>query len=394
MLHSAKMGRSFTLTDYDRVVSEIYEAALAPSRWDMALTRMVQLFDHPRWETAMLCWERIAPPAGRLLGSIGVDERARVGWAHGFAGNNHWAAGGHSLPMGAVVHSDDLVPREVFLASPFYTQFLSNFHYEVSVLALLDRHGSDHLGLCLLGPDNGPTTRIERALKLLIPHFQRAVRISRRIGEAELSAQSSQAALEAAPSAIMICDDKLRLGFANGHARQLLEQGYLYERGGMLSVPGEGQTALLRQLAAGKRDQPCLALNLHAGERPEIGAMVLRIDPDGVGGAANPAFTSPRLMIVAQRPHKGGPANIELLREWYSLTPAEARLAAMLAEGDSLDHFADLRGITRNTARFLLRGVFAKTGTTRQGQLVAQLPDLPLDWRVSQSEAYLPSPLG
>jgi DNA-binding CsgD family transcriptional regulator len=81
------------------------------------------------------------------------------------------------------------------------------------------------------------------------------------------------------------------------------------------------------------------------------------------------------------------------LRDWFGLTPAEARLAATLAEGGSLDDFAATRGITLNAARFLLKGVFAKTDTNRQPQLVARLQATPLQWHVNEVTAELPNPI-
>jgi DNA-binding CsgD family transcriptional regulator len=54
----------------------------------------------------------------------------------------------------------------------------------------------------------------------------------------------------------------------------------------------------------------------------------------------------------------------------FRLTPAEARLAAGIATGASLNEVADSLGIGRETARTQLRSVFAKTGTTRQAELV------------------------
>jgi DNA-binding CsgD family transcriptional regulator len=55
------------------------------------------------------------------------------------------------------------------------------------------------------------------------------------------------------------------------------------------------------------------------------------------------------------------------------LTPAEARIALGIARGDALAAIAEAHGISIATARTQLKSVFAKTGTHRQGQLVALL---------------------
>jgi DNA-binding CsgD family transcriptional regulator len=52
------------------------------------------------------------------------------------------------------------------------------------------------------------------------------------------------------------------------------------------------------------------------------------------------------------------------------LTPAESRIAAGLAKGQSVSEYAATVGITENTARSTLKHVFAKTGTRSQADLV------------------------
>lgn len=52
----------------------------------------------------------------------------------------------------------------------------------------------------------------------------------------------------------------------------------------------------------------------------------------------------------------------DAIRWQFDLTPAQARLAAALAAGDSLAECAEATGISVATARTHLKDVFAKTG--------------------------------
>jgi DNA-binding CsgD family transcriptional regulator len=61
------------------------------------------------------------------------------------------------------------------------------------------------------------------------------------------------------------------------------------------------------------------------------------------------------------------------LRKTYGLTAAEAHLALRLLVGQSLRNVARVLGITYETARNRLKSIFRKTGTHRQGELVALL---------------------
>lgn len=391
-LHGAA-AKLVSVVDYDAVVSEIYEAAISPGHWELALTRLTDAFAPDRWGCAMLIWERVAPPAGRFVGSAGVHAMARQAYVHVFAGTNDWSARGHDLPVGVVCHSDALVDREAFRQSAFYKDYLAGFEMEVGVLGLIDRHRSDHLCLCLPGPDLGSTARLEAALRLLMPHIQRATRISRRIGEAELAAQTAREVLDRAPTAVMMCDAELRITYANPAAEALLREGYLRQDGSRLAVRDRRQMQVLRSIAAADEGPRCAALSLEISDGPAVGAMALRIDAAGES-VRNPDFGSAQMMIVAGRNFRSSFENIEHLREWFGLTPAEARLAAVLAEGGSLEDFSETRGITRNAARFLLKGVFAKTGVHRQGELVARLQAQPLQWRIANGAPALPDAIG
>ena len=61
------------------------------------------------------------------------------------------------------------------------------------------------------------------------------------------------------------------------------------------------------------------------------------------------------------------------LRAEFQLTKAEARLALRLAEGSSLASAAQAFNVKLTTVRSQLQQVFAKTGTSRQTELVAML---------------------
>lgn len=68
------------------------------------------------------------------------------------------------------------------------------------------------------------------------------------------------------------------------------------------------------------------------------------------------------------RPPAGPPPAV--LRALFGLTSAEARLAAKLAQGPSLDEIATEFGIHIETARNQLKSIFLKTDIHRQSELV------------------------
>ena len=60
----------------------------------------------------------------------------------------------------------------------------------------------------------------------------------------------------------------------------------------------------------------------------------------------------------------------QILGELFDLTPAEANLATLLARGLSLAQVSSAQTISQHTARAQLKSIFAKTGVSRQAELV------------------------
>ena len=60
----------------------------------------------------------------------------------------------------------------------------------------------------------------------------------------------------------------------------------------------------------------------------------------------------------------------------FDLTPAESRLAALLATGTSIASAAERLRISRETARNHLKAIFSKTGVHRQSELVTLVSQL------------------
>jgi DNA-binding CsgD family transcriptional regulator len=68
--------------------------------------------------------------------------------------------------------------------------------------------------------------------------------------------------------------------------------------------------------------------------------------------------------------------DVSLIRALFDLSPGEARIAAGIANGKSIDKLAEFAGVSRNTVRSQLKNVFTKTGTTRQAEIAALLSGL------------------
>lgn len=76
------------------------------------------------------------------------------------------------------------------------------------------------------------------------------------------------------------------------------------------------------------------------------------------------------VLLLIRDPEQSGAGNFAALRQYFGLTASEAALLEALTFGERLNDFCQRRGISPNTGKFHLRGLFAKTGTNRQADLI------------------------
>lgn len=81
----------------------------------------------------------------------------------------------------------------------------------------------------------------------------------------------------------------------------------------------------------------------------------------------------PACAVFVSDPGRRAGTTEDLLCRLYNVTSAEARVAAVVMQGKSVDEAAEELAISPHTARTHLKRVFGKTNTTRQGDLISLL---------------------
>lgn len=83
-------------------------------------------------------------------------------------------------------------------------------------------------------------------------------------------------------------------------------------------------------------------------------------------------------MLMLGDPDRQHPLDPASLRQLFGLTPSEADVARLLAEGLRRNQIAARLGLSPTTIAFHLRNIFDKTGTHRQADLVALILSMPM----------------
>ena len=374
------------------IVAEIYDRCLTPTGMSEAgapIERALGIGSSLHFVS-----EQSSGRMVRLLSaSANFDAGARRDYAAHYHDLNPWFQRAKSRPPPVIVRGEELIDANELLT----TEFGADWCPRIGIFHMM---GSTYrLPGGLIGGSGVHRTRRQgpfgdddmRLYGLLMRHFANAVslmiRLNRHAGQ-QVVAENVVEALDI--GAILLREDRTVIQ-ANRTAEAVLrrKRWLTVVDGRLRAVHYGSQGVLSRQIA--------LAARTGAGSGTDPGA-VLRLDPSGadplpilvlpfrsahdVGGRSQPMalllFRDPD--IVSAPP----PA---ALKQAYDLSEAESRLVALLVDGNSLTRAARIAGISPNTAKSQLRSVFARTGFSRQTDLVADIRGNHLLWLQTGNEA-------
>ncbi|RVA59003.1 helix-turn-helix transcriptional regulator [Mesorhizobium sp. M7A.F.Ca.US.001.01.1.1] len=218
-------------------------------------------------------------------------------------------------------------------------------------------------------------TSIDR-LDQLRPHFARAGLVSARLGMEQ--AKASVSALEALglPAAVMTASGRVLT--ANVLLENMPSVFIAAAQGGMALADVSANELFRQAITHNLQDRVVRSIPIPAKEGQP--ALVIHLLP--LRRAAHEIFSGADILVAATAMSASATVpSPSLLAGLFDLTPAEARLAASLAQGRPLKEAAASSNVTVKTSRTYLERIFAKTGTRQQSQLVALLKSAELPSR-------------
>ncbi|MCF4166939.1 helix-turn-helix transcriptional regulator [Zavarzinia compransoris] len=225
--------------------------------------------------------------------------------------------------------------------------------------------------------DADPFVREEANLiSLIAPHFARALDIRSRLAQCEIVNQIYADAMDRLAVGGIVLDENGKILVMNAIGADLMKRrdGITMVNGMVHAVSTQDdrslqaliRTALAGDAAPADTGKPqALTVARSSGAR-DLGLVINRIRlGNKVGDRWRTGVT-----IFIRDPENGVRTDPAILKQLFGFTQAESALATQLAKGESLDEAAVELNIRYNTARAHLRSMFAKTGVTRQAELV------------------------
>jgi DNA-binding CsgD family transcriptional regulator len=205
--------------------------------------------------------------------------------------------------------------------------------------------------------------------------LQRAIQIHARLNRTTSERDLYAGAVEQLSVASIILDEQARVLNSNALADALLEQGDVLgvreKRLRLLTRDQnrELQDAISAVIAAQLRGETSLVRALRVprpGGRPDLGLVLRPIPaPEWTEGQSSPCVA-----VFISDPDLRESASQQILGQLFELSPAESNLAILLSRGLTLAEASEMQHISQHTARAQLKSIFAKTGVSRQAELV------------------------
>jgi DNA-binding CsgD family transcriptional regulator/PAS domain-containing protein len=371
--------------DYDLLVDLIYGGALDAQPWQNALPALRQALDAQ--VVSLVLRPPSADDSGVILNCV-RPEPGRDEGEYALADPGDWEARAYreqffaldpfvNLPPDKVVALEDIVPDEELMASDYYQHYLQPIGlFRIIGVDTLEPGGMQARLRVSRRRSEPRFSREERSLlERITPHLRRAIQVYAMLNRATSERDIYAGAVDQLSVATIILDEQGRLLNNNALAGAILEEADgLALRDQHLQIQGrdlnrELQQALSTVIRAQQDGATSVVRALRvprSGERADLG-LVIRPAPQSERGKGQ---SIPCAAIFISDPDLKESASQQILGELFGLTPAEANLAILLARGLSLAEASETQHVSQHTARAQLKSVFAKTGVSRQAELV------------------------
>jgi DNA-binding CsgD family transcriptional regulator len=356
------------------LIGTIYDAALDPTLWVEALDGTKEFVGG---QAAGLGWKDAVAKSGGSHYDIGLDPYYRQLYFDKYIKLDPCTTGQFFAEIGEPVSTVDVIAYDEFVQTRIYKEWAQPQGLVDCALALLEKSATSIAFLALFRHERHGLIDGEarRRIRLVVPHFRRAVLIGKVIDLKKAEAASLADTLDGIHAGMFLVDASGRVVHANAAGHGMLDAADVLRVDGGRLICSDAQAG--RALAdafvtAGNGDAAIgvkgVAVPLVARDGARHVAHVLPL----TSGARRQAGTS-YAAVAALFVHKAAldaPSPPEAVAKAYGLTPMELRVLLAVVEVGGVAEVAEALGIAETTVKTHLGRVYKKTETGRQAELV------------------------
>jgi DNA-binding CsgD family transcriptional regulator len=265
----------------------------------------------------------------------------------------------------------DLHSPEELRSLPMYRDFLTPHGADAGAGTIIQGADNDALIVAIEGfQSQGCGYKAVPFLDSIRPHLGRAVALSSQVQAAH--AATLVEAFNVAGLAIALLDANGKVVSATDQFADAFDDVLLDSGNRLRAVDARTDRRLADTLAdmRGGVDSASIAIR----DPEQFGRAVLHLVP--ARNEARDLFSHVRTFALLSKPDNHFLPDADIISALFDLTPAEARVARGIAKGKSLRELANEFNVSDETVRTQLKRVFAKTSTSRQGELIFLLARL------------------
>jgi DNA-binding CsgD family transcriptional regulator/PAS domain-containing protein len=356
-----------------KLITQIYDAALAPDLWTDVLSRIGEFVGG---EGGGIVSKDAVTKASTPHYHFGVDpDYVRI-----YSQTHSKFDSLSTLPLfdlEQVVSVPELVPYHEFRQGRFFHEWMSPQDWVDTASAVLEKSASSCLFLAVLRTrERGLVDdEMRQRMVLVVPHVRRAMLIDRMIDQKTAQASALADTLDNISAGVFLVDGDGRIVHANASGEALLHERSVLRAGDgrLAAIATDANQELNRSLtSAGGGDTAFgakgVAMPLAARDGERYVAHVLPLTTGerrqaGAGYAATAALFVHKATLEVPSPP-------ETIARVYNLTPTELRVLLAVVEIGGVPEIAQALDIGESTVKTHLHRLFAKTETTRQAELV------------------------
>jgi len=280
------------------------------------------------------------------------------------------------LKAGDIFTLDEVISREALVKSEIYEKLIKPYGIDYQLGMYFSEPGGWE---CSVGLMNSIRSRNfgdeEKAFFIgFRPHLERALEIYARLKRNESEKEIFEQTFDRLTIGTIILDGHGQVIGVNAAAERIARQSACVSFTGKITASNPESNARLQRAikeAIAWREQGhthpfVAALRIESPTGPNLGFLI-RANPPS---ADYPSDASPSVVIYVGDSAQQQLASERLVAQLFGLTSSEAFLATLLADGFTLSEAATKLDLTENTVRNYAKKIFAKTGVSRQADLV------------------------
>ncbi|HLG55444.1 MAG TPA: helix-turn-helix transcriptional regulator [Vicinamibacterales bacterium] len=283
-----------------------------------------------------------------------------------------------NVTPGTIAIGDDLITHSQLKRTEYYAGFARPNDMVRCIVGMIETGPQMLSVISINGTERrGPFGTDDAALlDALMPHLQRTLQLHRRITTAEAASEDFSSVIDRATHAVFLIDAAGTVMYMNREAERVVatRDGLCVEDGELLAARAADTTrlrSLLADAAATSKGEGigsggALALGRPSGRRP----LMVLVTALSFRRQMFLGFEPAVAMVTVTDPERVAVPDEEILGVFLGLTPAEAKLTRLLAQGVTLDEAAIRLGLQRETVRTRLKAILEKTSTHRQADLI------------------------